>query len=120
MVLREDLWLDTDGISLATSIFVPNGSWPHPGSIICHGMPAGPQQPEGNLSATSVGDLEYPALAEWCAWEGFATVIFNFRGTGQSGGNFHHLGWARDLDAVVTWILGRPEVDPTCIALLRG
>ncbi len=122
MVLREDMWLDSDGIPLATSLFVPPGSGPHPGLVVCHGMPAGPQQPAQppveSVPASSGGDLEYPALAEWCAWEGFATVIFNFRGTGQSGGNFHHLGWARDLDVVVSWLRERPEVDPARIVLL--
>ena len=59
-----------------------------------------------------------PGLAEWCAWEGFATLIFNFRGTGDSGGNFHALGWAQDLDAVVSWIIERPEVDPARVILL--
>jgi fermentation-respiration switch protein FrsA (DUF1100 family) len=80
-------------------------------------MPAGPQTDAG-APATSDDGLDYPALAEWCAWEGFATVIFNFRGTGQSGGNFHQLGWATDLDAVVSWLRERPEVDPARIVLL--
>ena len=117
MVLRENFWLDSDGIPLSTSLFVPPGSGPHPGLVICHGMPVGPQTDAGE-PATSEGGLGYPALAEWCAWEGFATVIFNFRGTGQSGGNFHHLGWARDLDVVFSWLRERPEVDPASIVLL--
>ena len=117
MVTRENLWLDSDGIRLAASLFMPLGSGPHPGLIICHGMPAGPQSGTG-IPVTSDGELGYPALAEWCAWEGFATVIFNFRGTGESGGNFHTLGWARDLYAVVSWLQERPEVDVSRILLL--
>ena len=117
MVLREDFWLDSDGIPLAASLFVPPGPGPHPALVICHGMPAGPQ-PDAGVPATSEGDLQYPDLAEWCAWEGFATVIFNFRGTGQSGGNFHHMGWARDLDVVVSWVRDRTEVDQARIVLL--
>ena len=122
MVLHEDFWLDSDGISLATSLFMPPGPGPHPGLVLCHGMPAGPQQPaqqpDVGVSASSGGDLEYHALAEWCAWEGFATVIFNFRGTGPSGGNFHHLGWAKDLDVVVSWLKERQGMDTARIVLL--
>ncbi|MBF8267011.1 MAG: prolyl oligopeptidase family protein [Dehalococcoidia bacterium] len=84
---------------------------------MCHGMPAGPRQTPG-AAAPAGRDPDYPALAEMCAWEGFATLIFNFRGTGESGGNFHPLGWAQDLDAVVSWLLERPEVDGSRIALL--
>ena len=117
VVSREDFRLDSDGIPLSASLFVPPGSGSHPGLVICHGMPAGPQ-PNAGVPATSEGDLDYPALAEWCAWEGFAAVIFNFRGTGQSGGNFHHLGWVQDLDAVVSWLRERPMVDPARVVLL--
>lgn len=117
MDLRKDFWLDSDGVPLSSALFVPPGPGPHPGLVVCHGMPAGPQ-PEAGASA-HVGDgLGYPALAEWCAWEGFATVIFNFRGTGESGGNFHHLGWAQDLEAMVSWMRQKPEVDPARIVLL--
>ena len=118
VVSREDFWLDSDGIPLSTSLFVPPGSGSHPGLVICHGMPAGPQPDAGASATSSEGGLDYPALAEWCAWEGFAVVIFNFRGTGQSGGNFHHLGWAHDLDAVVSWLRERPMVDPARVVLL--
>jgi fermentation-respiration switch protein FrsA (DUF1100 family) len=119
LVQREDLRIDSDGISLAAALFTPAGAGPHPGLVLCHGMPAGPRPAPGSPSpALAEGELDYPSLAELCAWEGFATLIFNFRGTGESGGNFHHLGWAGDLDAIVTWFLDRPEVDPGQIALL--
>jgi fermentation-respiration switch protein FrsA (DUF1100 family) len=120
VVLRQDLRLDSNGVSLSSSIFVPPGPGPHAGLVICHGMPVG-QQTDTAASVDPVvleGGMDYPALAEWCAWEGFATVIFNFRGTGQSGGNFHQLGWVQDLDAVVSWLHGITEIDPSRIVLL--
>lgn len=117
MVERQDFRVNSNGIRLATSLFVPPWSGPHPGLVLCHGMPATPQV-GGVVSSSSEKDIEYPALAELCAWEGFATVIFNFRGTGQSEGNFHHLGWASDLDAILSWFIERPELDPGRIVLL--
>ena len=117
MVQREDFRLDSEGIPLSATLFVPPGQGPHPGLVVCHGMPAGPRPDPGGPDAAGDG-LAYPSLAEWCAWEGFATLIFNFRGTGESGGNFHTLGWARDLDAVISWMLDRPEVDPARVVLL--
>ena len=117
MVQREDFRLDSEGIPLSATLFVPPGQGPYPGLVVCHGMPAGPRPDPGGPDAAGDG-LDYPGLAEWCAWEGFATLIFNFRGTGESGGNFHTLGWARDLDAVVSWMLDRPEVDPARVVLL--
>ena len=117
LVQREDFRLDSEGIPLSATLFVPPGQGPYPGLVVCHGMPAGPRPDPGGPDAAGDG-LDYPGLAEWCAWEGFATLIFNFRGTGESGGNFHTLGWARDLDDVVSWMLGRPEVDPARVVLL--
>ena len=119
MVTRQDFRLDSGGIPLAATFFVPPGPGPHPALVICHGMPAGPRPDPGASDAPAAEEgLEYPGLAEWCAWEGFATLIFNFRGTGDSGGNFHAMGWAQDADAVVSWILSRPEVDPARVILL--
>ena len=119
MVTRQDFRLDSSGISLAATLFVPPGPGPHPALAICHGMPAGPRTDPGASDTDTEGEgLEYPGLAEWCAWEGFATLIFNFRGTGESGGNFHALGWAQDLDSVVSWVIERPEVDPARVILL--
>jgi uncharacterized protein len=45
-------------------------------------------------------------------------VIFNFRGCGDSGGNFDMLGWTRDLDAVLARVLNTPYIDPERIILL--
>jgi fermentation-respiration switch protein FrsA (DUF1100 family) len=117
VVLRKDFWLDSGGITLASTLFTPPGPGPYPGLVLCHGMPAG-ARPTLDATAPTNADPGYPALAEVCAWEGFATLIFNFRGTGRSGGNFHPIGWAEDLDAVISWLLERPEVDASRIVLL--
>ncbi len=117
MVTQENFWLDSEGIGLASAFFVPEEGGPHPGLVICHGMPAGPR-PDPTQPTPSNGGLDYPSLAEMCAYEGFATLIFNFRGAGESGGNFHPLGWAHDLEAALTWIQANPQVDENRTMLL--
>ena len=57
-------------------------------------------------------------LAEGICGEGFAVLIFNFRGTGASGGNLDILGWTRDLRAVIGYLYALPEVDRSHLSLL--
>ena len=47
MVTRQDFRLDSGGITLAATLFVPPGEGPHPALVICHGMPAGPRPDPG-------------------------------------------------------------------------
>ena len=117
LVSQQSFRLDGAGVPLSATLFVPQGVGPHPGLVICHGMPAGPR-PEPGAPPPPDDGLDYPGVAEWCALEGFATLIFNFRGTGDSEGNFHPMGWAHDLDSVISWMLARPEVDARRLALL--
>ncbi|MDP2953499.1 MAG: alpha/beta fold hydrolase [Chloroflexota bacterium] len=117
VVLRQDSWLDSGGNRLASALFMPEGVGRHPGLIICHGMPSAPPR-HRNATALAAGDPDYPALAEMCAGEGFATVVFNFRGTGESEGNFHPLGWVQDLEAVLFWLRQVSRVDTRRIVLL--
>jgi fermentation-respiration switch protein FrsA (DUF1100 family) len=37
---------------------------------------------------------------------GYAALFINFRGTGDSGGNFHLGGWYSDLEAVMSFVEG--------------
>ena len=106
MVSQQSFRLDGAGVPLSATLFVPQGDGPHPGLVICHGMPAGPR-PEPGAPPSPDDGLDYPGVAEWCALEGFATLIFNFRGTGESDGNFHPMGWAQDLDSVISWMLAK-------------
>jgi fermentation-respiration switch protein FrsA (DUF1100 family) len=45
-------------------------------------------------------------LARRLGEKDYATLFVNFRGTGESGGNFHLGGWYEDLTAVVRYALG--------------
>lgn len=70
---------------------------------LCHGVPSGkPPEP---------GDGGYPALAERFCHEGLGAYFFNFRGTGDSGGNLDIAGWTRDLRAVIDYLWNLENID---------
>src|SRR4051794_6370789 len=75
-----------------------------PGLVLCHGFPAGPG---GALTSAQT----YPDLADHLAAEtGWTVAAFNFRGAGQSEGNFSLQGWLDDLTAVVDEVAGLHRV----------
>ncbi len=80
----------------------PASSNPGPGNpllILCHGIPrARPARPNAENNNDDGG---YAALAEQCCSLGIPVFHFNFRGTGESGGNFDLSGWLRDLETVL-------------------
>jgi uncharacterized protein len=102
--------LKVDGLNLVGQFFLPASAAPVPAVCICHGMPA--------TKNYDLGERGYPLLAEALVAQGYAAMLFNFRGTGQSQGNFDIQGWARDLGAAIDYLAGRPEVDRRRIATL--
>ncbi|MBM3301105.1 MAG: alpha/beta fold hydrolase [Deltaproteobacteria bacterium] len=105
--------VSSDGIPIRGSLFFPTASpeRQYPVLIICHGIPgAGAPRPSD--------DPGYDGLANDFASMGLAATIFNFRGCGDSGGDFDMMGWTRDLDAVLERILDTPHVDPTRVMVL--
>jgi fermentation-respiration switch protein FrsA (DUF1100 family) len=105
------------GVQLVGAFYFPNQPGEHPVIIVCHGMPAGPQSTSGAEPQSDDG-VTYPDFATVCAERGVAALIFNFRGTGESGGNFHAMGWAEDLRAMVDWAAVQPEARPDRIGVL--
>ena len=94
--------LEVEGITISGRLYLPGGRTQYPTVCVCHGIPSGnPPAPD---------DGGYPLLAERICGEGFAVFIFNFRGTGYSGGNLDILGWTRDLKAVIDYLFSLPEV----------
>lgn len=66
--------------------------------ILCHGLPRGlPEPPDDS-------DTGYLGLADRFAGQGYAAVIFNFRGTGQSTGSLEIARWPDDLLSVVAFL----------------
>jgi alpha-beta hydrolase superfamily lysophospholipase len=110
---RESFSLVSDGITIRGQILFPSArpAILYPALIICHGIP-------GSGTARPLDDPGYEGLAEDFSSLGIATVIFNFRGCGVSGGDFDMMGWVRDLEAVLDKILNTPHIDPTRVMLL--
>lgn len=96
------------GLRLAAHLArpVPGGEAPgRPGLVVAHGFPNGPK------SAAASGQT-YPELADRIAAEvGWTVLTFNFRGTGESDGDFSLGGWLADLRASVDHLLGLDKVD---------
>jgi putative redox protein len=78
--------------------------------VLCHGFPAGPK------GAAGTGQT-YPQLAERLSGEaGWAVLTFNFRGTGESEGDFSLGGWMDDLRAVIDHAMGLSQVSGVWLA----
>ena len=101
--------LQADGLNLAGRVYFPAAKGPAPALCICHGIPTAQYEPM---------DRRYPALAERFCAAGFVTLIFNFRGAGQSQGNFDILGWTRDLRAALDHLVALDEVDGARLCLM--
>ncbi|MBI2853467.1 MAG: alpha/beta fold hydrolase [Chloroflexi bacterium] len=106
---RKPATLTVDGLQIVTEAYLPDGHGPFPVVCLCHGIPHG---------SRDANDGGYPLLAERCCREGFATMIFNFRGTGESEGNLDMPGWARDLTVVLDYAVSLPGVDRGRVNLL--
>ncbi len=105
----KEVFIKVDGLRLKGEIHLPQGRGPFPVLCLCHGIPARP--PDSS-------DPGYRTLAERFSQEGFLSFAFNFRGAGESEGNFDLLGWARDLKAVLDWLCSIEEADKTRVSVM--
>lgn len=103
-MIKKDISLKIENIVINGQLFSPGDDAAYPIVCVCHGIPAG--------SPLDPNDGGYPLLAEKICSHGLAVLIFNFRGTGISGGNIDLLGWTRDLKAVIDYMTTLPEIDP--------
>ncbi|MGH9069455.1 MAG: alpha/beta hydrolase [Acidimicrobiales bacterium] len=77
--------------------------------VLCHGFPSGPR---GRGSGHT-----YPQLADRLAeLSGWTVLAFNFRGTGDSEGDFSLGGWMADVRAAIDTALGLDGVTGTWLA----
>lgn len=100
---RQAFHLTSDGLNLWAELYRPDDrAEKRPGLVVCHGIPAAPHDPR---------DRGYPELAEKLCSDGFMVLLFNFRGAGESQGNFDILGWTRDLGAALDYLCTQPDLD---------
>jgi alpha-beta hydrolase superfamily lysophospholipase len=109
MEVRPVNW-EVDDIVIVGELRLPDGAAGSPALCICHGIPSGkPADPN---------DKGYPDLADRFCRAGFVTLIFNFRGTGPSGGNFDMMGWVHDVQGAIDHLHSCPQVDQSRIYLM--
>jgi uncharacterized protein len=108
-VFKETVVLEVDGLPIVGQFVSPDINSAYPMVCLCHGVPAG-GTPDPN-------DGGYPALTEKICREGYAAYFFNFRGTGESGGNLDILGWTRDLKSILDYLSEKPSVDKSRLFL---
>ncbi len=101
--------LQVDDISIVGQLFLPDLEKKYPLVCLCHGAPS--------TDLSQPGDSGYPELAELLCRKGLAVYWFNFRGTGDSGGNIDLAGWTRDLQAVLDYLCGLDNFDKTNMSL---
>jgi alpha/beta superfamily hydrolase len=80
------------------------------GLVVCHGFPPGPK------GAATAGQ-SYPQLADRLANEaGWAVLTFQFRGAGESEGDFSLAGWLADVRAAIDHLRTATAVDGIWLA----
>jgi len=94
----KDFTLNINENMIKGKIFFPKGNYNQALGLIilCHGIP-------GSV-IKDPDDPGYPKLAESLTKDGYQAVIFNFRGAGESTGDFDILGWVEDLKGVINYI----------------
>jgi putative redox protein len=83
------------------------------GLVLAHGFPTGPRWSESS-------GRTYPEFADRLAADaGWVVLAFNFRGTGESQGDFSMGGWLRDLHAAIRYLRDTGGVDGVWLAGFR-
>jgi len=105
----EPVVISSGGLALAGYLARPSASAAKGagryGLVVCHGFPV---DPLGAAAAAAT----YPQLAERLADDaGWVVLTFNFRGTGESEGDFSLGGWLADLRAAIDHLLDQSEVE---------
>ena len=86
-------------------------STPAPGSIMCHGF-TGHKAETHRLFVDAARDFTR---------NGLAVLRFDFRGSGDSEGEFHEMTVSREIEdarAALDFLASRPEVDPARLGVL--
>jgi dienelactone hydrolase len=93
-----------DGLQLAGSLFLPAGGGPFPAVLLSH---------MGGADKETWRDIPRRLQST-----GYAVLIFDFRGHGQSNGHLDPPNAAIDVQAAVAYLRAHPSVDKERIALV--
>lgn len=110
----EQFTVASGGVTLSGTLTQPTGSGPRPSALILAG--SGPLDRDGNVKRLPLNlsrDLAHVLVAE-----GWASVRFDKRGVGSSGGRYLPTGFYDELDdarAVLDWLRARPDVSATVV-----
>ena len=100
---------ESDDLTLEGVVEIPKGKKPLPGVVLCHPHPVHGGDMSNNVVA---------AMAHAISKEGIATLRFNFRGVGQSQGEFSRgAGELGDALAALTFLSLEEEVDASRIGI---
>jgi len=102
--MPEQVSFDSEGFTLRGALYIPIHPQDSPKPAVCvsHGLPFTPKPVE---------EKGYATLARRFCSEGFLTLIFNYRGTVGSEGEFSLWNWVRDLFSAIAYLYSRKEVD---------
>ncbi len=101
----------SDGLKLSASLYLPASAAPagYPAIVLCAGFTGTRALPR------------YDEFAQRFAALGYATLVFDHRGWGDSEGPRHRiypLEQVADVRNALTFLAGRPELDPDRLSLL--
>ncbi len=101
-----DQTFDSHGLDLVCHLGRPPGdAQPGPGIIVCHGFPIGPLDAQRSAGT-------FPELVDRMAASlGCHALAFNFRGCGDSQGDFSLQGWVDDLRNAISHLIRVGEVE---------
>jgi pimeloyl-ACP methyl ester carboxylesterase len=102
-------------VTLAATLTLPKGKGPFPGVLLITG--SGPQDRDESL----LGHKPFLVLSDYLTRKGIAVLRADDRGTGRSTGNFGTAttaDFATDVEAGVTYLKTRFEIDPHHIGLV--
>ena len=106
-IQAREITFNNGDVKLAGTLLLPSAAGPHPAIVFLHGSGA-----EGRWANRY--------LAERFAKAGFAALIYDKRGVGQSTGDWHNAGFeelAGDALAGIRFLQARPEVDKMKIGI---
>lgn len=115
MVGAVETEIRSGGLLLKGHLALPSPTSGGPGSVrhglvLCHGFPPG-------MKGAGTAGQTYPHLAERLAADaGWAVLTFNFRGTGESPGDFSLGGWLEDVRAAIDHLPSVADIDGVWLA----